>query len=52
MNEEAAKSKDTSELPINAYYLNSTTIDDITKTLLSNRFKQLNGKKYSFLHTT
>ncbi|CAF4129842.1 unnamed protein product, partial [Rotaria sordida] len=44
MNEEAAKSKDTSEPPINAYYLNSTTIDDITKTLLSNRFKQLNGR--------
>ena len=34
--------------PINVYYLNSITIDDIIKTLLSNRFKQLNGKKYSF----
>jgi hypothetical protein len=48
INEEAAKSKDTSEPPINVYYLNSITIDDIIKTLLSNRFKQLNGKKYSF----
>jgi hypothetical protein len=47
-NEEAAQSKDTNEPPINAYYLNSTTIHDITKTLLSDRFKQLNGKKYSF----
>jgi len=47
-NEEAAKSKDTNEPPINACYLNSTTIHDITKTLLSDRFKQLNGKKYSF----
>jgi hypothetical protein len=34
--------------PINVYYLNSITIDDIIKTLISNRFKQLNGKKYSF----
>lgn len=51
MNEEAAKLKGTNELPINAYYLNSTTIDDITDTLLSNRFKQLDGKKYSFYIT-
>jgi hypothetical protein len=48
MNEEAVKSKCASEPPINAYYLNSTTIDNTTKTLLSDRFKQLNGKKYSF----
>jgi hypothetical protein len=48
INEEAAKSKGTSELPINAYYLNSITIDNTTKALLSDRFKQLNGKKYSF----
>jgi hypothetical protein len=47
-NDEAAKSKDTNEPPINAYYLHSTTIHDITKTLLSDRFKQLNGEKYSF----
>ena len=48
MNEETAKSKGASEPAINAYYLNSTTIDNTTKTLLSNRFRQLDGKKYSF----
>lgn len=47
-NDEAAKSKDTNEPPINAYYLHSTTIHDITKTLLSDRFKQLNGEKLFF----
>ena len=48
MNEEVAKSKGASQPPINAYYLNSATIDNTTETLLSDRFKQLNGKKYSF----
>lgn len=46
INEEAAKSKGASEPPINACYLNSITIDNTTKTLLSDRFGQLNGKKY------
>lgn len=47
INEKAAKSKCTDEPPINAYYLSCTTIDDITETLLSDRFEQLNGRKYS-----
>lgn len=48
MNEEAAKSKGVSEPPINACYLRSTTIENTTETLLSNRFTQLNGKKIVF----
>lgn len=48
MNEDAIKLKGANEPPINAYYLNSDTIDNTTKTLLSDRFKQLNGTKYRF----
>jgi len=48
INEDAAKLNNTSEPPINAYYLSSSTIDDVTRTLLSDRFKHLNGNKCNF----
>jgi hypothetical protein len=45
INEEAAVSKNLNEPPINAYYLDSITIENVNETLLSERFKQLNGKR-------
>lgn len=45
INEAAAKTKGTSEPPINALYLESATIDDMNETILSDRLKQLDGEK-------
>jgi hypothetical protein len=49
LNEDAAKLNNTSEPPINTYYLKSTTVDEITNTLLSHRFKNISGNKCYFL---
>ena len=51
-NEEAAKSKNSNEPPVNAYYLDSITIEEVNTTLLCDRFKQLNGKRYRVFDTT
>ncbi len=48
INEDAAKLNNSSEPPINVFYLNSSTIDDVTETLISDRFKNLKGNKCNF----
>ncbi|CAF1510324.1 unnamed protein product [Adineta ricciae] len=44
INDEAALLKNSNGPPINVYYLNSITIENVNETLLSDRFKQLNGR--------
>lgn len=48
INEDPAKLNNTGEPPINAYYLEGSTVDEVKNNLLFDRFKHLSGNKYNF----
>lgn len=48
-NDDAAKLNNTNEPPINVYYLKSATIEHVTETILTDRFKNLKGNNHIFL---
>jgi len=47
-NENATKSNDVDETPVHAFYLESNVIDNVTETLLSERFTRIDGNMLNF----